>query len=1235
MPEPALETELDIDPDRFETVFSQVWGDNEDPDDRVHIDTEVEAEIIRVVDDWVDHVHESAGDGSTDGLFLVIEGAQATGKTTMTRFINNTLDAVENPDRRDIPMVIPIWDSTDPNPTPYKYRGMLNGEGRRLFESLDGIVPDIDEKIAALNSMSAELSDDHVQRLSSEWDVNPEQVRGILEDTQSGGDREPKEVLSDLAEEGYVFTFIFDEMVSSSDKERAQSVLKWFKDHLYPYVGLILFCHPNVSDAIRREMQDQARRRNFDATLEIAGDNHDIKEDIIIDIRGEQDRIIDLERLLQRYFSEVSLNGVDEYGPFNEGNVAWMRSLLQAGGLIGNLIDGVKPAVKKYARALADGDDEKGIGVYLFDECSRMEHIRLRQRLEAHTNLDPREDNRVVWRAKELITQSIDIDELEPEEVEALEDNRVLYEETDSGELKITPSLVDYGQVIQETGPRPRPEPPEQSLLAVYEDALREYSDQKTDPDEREELRRNVEMGISTLVGHLNSRQVNIAKTGGVALPGQSSPQTEYMELSSARTEGRANKLQISDGDYADYGYSFLTYVLFDDESLSSPDVQETIIELYDGDNGIILLTDKSEEEVTEPDWFGEEIDRQRWNDPAFEWGDIVEIVHLDRLSEVLAVYQHINDQGLEDDSSVLEEIDRLDSAPTTPALYDLLDGMYDDISSSLQSIHNQIYAKYQGPTLPEAEAFTEILDEVREQGFISQHEVDKHREEFGNEIDSLMEKEAIITVDGDGLDTVVFLQKDFGSASKLAGQNVNGADDLPPVPPAVFEELEELREMEEDRIEYGDDDIEDALSELEDKKEWIDYFLFEADVVADIKDAIDDTDVDVFTAVVNAINAARSTEQEDYNTVCNSLNADRDLWNQISDLEVDTDISPIHRALFYARLHREPPPWAEDYLEPEEEYPELLYELYSDIEDILEALDQAEEDVEDRFSGRSDDYSDLSLDLADFMEIEYGNDAVDLSNDDMDRLQDKELDDLREMSFETRITAIAGNAKKERNLSRATRLLSDAQSAVNDDLEDGLDADSISDIDLAVAEEYLHVGKAIVRRLIEDEIVFKDSDQPNVVVGELEQFCENLKSLTRKAEEKQLLEGKLEEEWEEIENIPGDSLEEKEESLREAKRMLKLKDGHCELCQTEWENLTEDRQEEITEEINGLEDEYDVSLSLDVVDDIIESVQDDQETVDDAESQISSIKTRLDGIDLEEYREKLSDLKEKYDTED
>jgi tetratricopeptide (TPR) repeat protein len=1258
MPESALETELNIDPQRFETVFSQVWGDDEDPDDRVHIDTEVESEIIRVVEDWVDHVHDTAeSDGSTNGLFLVIEGAQATGKTTMTRFIKNSLDPVEQPGRRDIPMIIPIWDSTDPNPTPYKYRGMLNSEGRRVFEELEDIIPSIDDKISALNSMSAELTDDQVQRLSDEEDVPPEKVRSIFANTHSGGDVEPKEVVSKLAQEGYVFTFIFDEMVSSSDKEEAQSVLKWFKDHLYPYVGLVLFCHPDVSDAIRSEMQDQARRRNFDATLEIGGQTYDIKEDIVVDIRGMQDRIIDLEQLLKNYFQAVSLDGAsDDYGPFGEGNIEWMKGLLEAGGLIGNLIDGINPAVKNYAQDLSDGDDDRRIGVYLFDQCSRsMGHVRLRQRLDAHTSLDPRADDPTVWRAKELITGSVELGDLDSDELETLKEHRVVFEDTESGEFEINESLIEYGRVDI---PSPTPTTTgtsEDDLLDVYNETLRAYSDQKTDPDEREELRRNLEIGAGKLVGFLNSRQVNVTKQCALSLPGQSRTRSGYMELKRTGT-GTANRLDVSNGEFADYGYSFLTYAMLDDESLSDPSVRDNITDLHSDENGIIILTDKAPEDLAIPDWFSEEIDGQHWNDPGFEWGDIIEFVHVNSLSEVLGVYRHIEDRSLEDDSEVLSEIDRLNYEQATPPLRDLLEKMYTEITSCIRMIHSQIYSKYDGPTLPEAEAFATILEEVQEHGFISEDHLDSHREEFGVEISSLVEKDAIITVESGGEEeneaedeesdepdnAAVFLKKDFGAVSKLAGRNVSGADDLFPVPPAIFEELEEFREMEDNPGVYGDDDIEDALSNLEDKHELVDYFLFDESKIEDIKDAIEDEDIDAFNSVVQAIQAAQDTEEEDFTVVSEELTENRELWDQIKALDIDSEISPIHRGLFFAQLHQSPPSWAEEYLEQDSEYPDLIYRLHGQITSVLEKLDQAREQIEDGFDEESESVDELREELADFLDVEVEDDEGETTDLDLDRLQEKDLDELRDVEFSDWIEAVADTERKRKKINQAFAHLTSAKNAIDDDFKEGLEIESLDEIDADVAEDYLPISRAIAEQLIIGDIVFQEGDRPSVVVGEFEQFCEHLKQLIKQTEKKAYLEQKKDEEWDKLEDIEGDSIEDKrsqieqkEKDFEEAEDFLKLKEGHCEVCKTEWENLNEERQAEITDRIEEIEGTYDVSLSLDSIEDDIETAQSQQGTIDDVERNLDGLNDELDDVEIVEHKESLDDLKEKYCSED
>lgn len=1248
--EHALDDELSIDRERFDTVFSEVWDTDQDPDDRVHIVTDVETEVLRVVEDWVDQVHAHAAadrDGDPDSLYMVIEGAQATGKTTMTRYIKNQLDPLIHSERRDIPMILPIYDSTDPNQTPLKYRNLMQAEGRRVFEELDEFVPDIDDKIALLNSMSAEFSDERIREFGDAWGVPDEAVRGILGDAgYGGGDREPKEIVRELAQDGYVFLFVFDEMVSGSEQDKAsvQSVLKWFKDHLGGYVGFVLFCHSPVSNAIRSEIHDQARRRNMDANLEIAGEQHDITEEVIINIRSKQDRIIDLPRLLEEYFAAVATDDdVDTYGPFTEANVQWMNSLLEAGGLIGNLIDGINPTVKQYAQARAAGDGEKKIGAYLFDECSRsMSHVGPSQLLEAHTELDPREDNSIVWRAKELITRSITVPDLEEDERAALEDARVLIPATDEDGLELNPSLVDYERVDLSTddSSRTTSETPEPDFLTVYEETVRSYTEHQADSDDREQLRRTIEISVSTLLEYLNSRQVNTANSGTLTLPGQEEEARDYMEIGGAGTMGGANKLQITDGEYAEYGYSFLTYTLFDDESLNDPETQDVITDHYSGENGIIILTDRDPDSIDRPDWFRDEIDRQHWDESAFTWDDIVQIVHLDSLRDILGVYRHLQDRDIEEDSQALTEIDRLDGFPTTPGLNDQLDRLHRDMVASIRTIHDNIYSKYDGPTLPEAEAFAALVEAVQAKGFISQQDLEPYREDYGFAIASLTDKGALVTVGDDP--QVVFLQEDFGHVSKLQERNVSGKSDLFPVAPAIFERLERFQEMEQNRVRHDDDEITDVLDELENKIELIDFFRFDENRLQDIETAIDDTDVEVFGDVRDAIEAARDTAEEDAEAVKTTFNADQELWEEISELEVDTDISPIHRALFFAKLNEEPPRGVEDYLDTAEDYPDLLFDLYRDIEAVLEELDTTRESVEDGFTRESEELNDVAEGLSAFLGLEFDNDEAELDNGDVSDLQDLSLEDLRDVDFESRISSVARDEEKRENLTQAIRLLGQVENAVDNHLKEGLGIDAIDDIEAEVAQAYIPVGREIVRRLFEDDILFADTDQPEIMVRESKQFCEQLAQLVEQSQEKERIEDDLTEHREQVADVHGETLgekitflERKAEDLQEAQRLLQLQSGHCDLCQTEWESLTTERQEEIDDRITEIEDEYGEALSLEELDDLIDTTQDRSDSVEEVQRQINELEDELADIDLRGPSDALDDLKEKYEPAD
>lgn len=1235
MPNEALQTELNIDPDRFDIVFSQVWDDDENPEDRVHIVTEVESEILDLVDDWADQIHDaSSRDGAGDGLFLVIEGAQATGKTTMTRYISNNLDPVDNPDRSNIPIVIPVWDSTTPNPSPLHYRQRIQSEGRKVFQELE--VPDIEEKTDALNGMGVEFDEDQLAEWGEAANANAEQVKTILGQAVSGEEEyEAKEVMKNLAQDGYFFVFVFDEMVSENDANEAKSVLKWFKDHLYPYVGLVLFCHPDVSSAIKSEMQDQATRRNIDRQLEIAGETYDIKEDIVINIRGKQDQIIDLHKLLQNYFSEVYLDeDHPDFGPLDEANIDWMKSLLGAGGLIGNLVDGVNKAIQDYAEDRSEGYEQKRIGTYLFDECGRkMRHVQIKQRFEAHSDLDPSESSETVWRAKELITRSIEISDLTDSETEELLDARILIQEPDSDEIQLNPSLFKYEEAdISTPSTSSTISEPETDELATYNETIQRFSDEKA--SDREALRGNLDVAISSLIERINSQQINVASSSKLALPGEESPTSDYVELVRHSTDGRAEKLEIEDGELSGYGYRYLVTSLFDDESLSDPDLRDELQSWFGKDNGIIIVTNK--DEVDEPDWFEDEIGRQQWRDTEYNWGEITQIVHVDRLRELMGLYRHLQEQDPENDSEALTEIERLSNLPGQFDVHELVKTLYEDSSKAVKDIHDSIYGKYDGPKIKEAEAFAAVLEEVKDKGFISNEDLGELRDDYGVELESLSDKDALKKFTTDE-GTVIYLKEDFGSASKIS--RVEDLRDLFPVGPEVFEQLSEFHEMEDGRVQRGDDEITDKLDGLEDKIKLIDYFIYDDSKLSDIQEAIDDTDVDVFGDLKSKISSAKRVDEEDFDLVREQFQADKKLWEKIQELDVDDGISPIHRALFYAKLPKQPPNWAEEYLDDDRDYPSLIYTLHTDIEQVLEEIDETKDEVASGFENDSEDLENRRNDLEDFVGIEADGDDIEIDESNSEEVADLSDDELKDFDFDALIEEIAENQAKRSNIGRASEHLTRADGAREEFVEE-VGYESLEEIDHEQAEEYLDVGQKIAEKLLDDDVLFSDTDEPEIVVSDFKTFCKYLRKLLIDSTKLNKLEDRREELLGKVESIPGDDVEEKiqhledkEDDLETAQRYLKLKEEHCDVCKSEWEDLSSQRREEIKDEIDRMESDYpDVTFSLDEIGGEIDQSADDKGEAEDVESDLEDVKDAIGDIDLAEITDELDSLEQKYD---
>lgn len=1235
MPNEALQTELNIDPDRFDIVFSQVWDDDENPEDRVHIITEVETEILNLVDDWTDQIHDaSSRDGAGDGLFLVIEGAQATGKTTMTRYISNNLDPVKNPDRSNIPIVIPVWDSTTPNPSPLHYRQRIQSEGRKVFQDLE--VPDIEKKTNALNGMGVEFDDDQLAEWGRSANVNAEQVKTILGQAVSGGEEyEAKEVMKSLAQDGYFFIFVFDEMVSENDANEAKSVLKWFKDHLYPYVGLVLFCHPDVSSAIKSEMQDQATRRNIDHRLEIAGETYDIKEDIVINIRGKQDQIIDLSKLLQNYFSEVYLDEAHpDFGPLDEANIDWMKSLLGAGGLIGNLIDGVNKAIQDYAEDRSEGNEQKRIGTYLFDECGRkMRHVQIKQRFEAHSDLDPTESSETVWRAKELITQSIKISDLSDSETEELLDVRVLIQEPNSDEIELNPSLIKYEEAdISITSNNSTSSEPGTDELATYNETIQRFSDEKA--SDREALRGNLDVAISSLIERINSQRINIASSCKLALPGEESPASDYVELVRHSTDGRAEKLEVEDGELSGYGYRYLVTSLFNDESLSDPDLKDEIQSWFGKDNGIIIVTNK--DEVDEPDWFEDKIGRQQWRDNEYTWGEITQIVYVDRLRELMGIYRHLQEQDPENDSEALTEIERLSNLPGKFDVHELIKTLYEDSSKAVKDIHDNIYGKYDGPKIQEAEAFVAVLEEIKDNGFISNEDLDELRDDYGVELESLSDKDALKKFTTDG-GTVIYLKEDFGSASKVS--RVGDSRDLFPVGPSVFEQLSEFREMEDGRVQRGDDEISDKLDDLENKIELIDFFIYDDGKLSDIQETIDDTDINVFGDLESKISTAKGVDKEDFELVREQFQTDKQLWEKIQKLDVDDGISPIHRALFYAKLPKQPPSWAEEYLDDDRDYPSLIYTIHTDTKRVLDEIDETNDEVASGFENDSEDLENLRDDLEDFVGIELDGDDIDINESNSEEVAKLSNDDLKDFDFESLIHEIAENQTKRSNIGRASGHLTRADGARENFLEE-FKYDSLDEIDYDQAEDYLDVGQNIARKLLDDDVLFSDTDEPEIIVRDFKKFCKLIRKLLNDSKELSTLESRREELLGKVESIPGvdvnekiQHLEDEEDDLETAQRYLKLKEEHCDVCKSEWEDLSSERRKEIKDELDRMESDYPgVTFSLDQIGGEIEQVADNKKEADEVRSNLEEVEEEIDNIDLSEITDKLDSLEQKYD---
>lgn len=961
-----LQAVFGIEPDSFHQTFAEYWQKDHTAENRVHVETVIEREVEDAIRTWGNRVHSEAENGDTQtGLFLIVEGAQATGKTTMTRYIHDQLDPVKQPENTgEYPIIFPVWVDSQPNPSPVQYLDWLREAGERYIEGLDS-VPQPEEKIEELRSIGADLSDDLRKKIENEGMDADEFWETAEKLNLLGGDREPAEVLEQLAKQGYVFVFIIDEMVPEHKGEEAQSILKWFEKHLNPNVGFVMFSHPNVSSITRDDMFDQMRRRNGDIKLDVADEEYQLNENHVISIRGKQHELIDLSYLLQQYFDAVYPDqNHDFYGPLSKSQVEWLEKLLSSHGLVGNLIDGIRAAIEEYAEDKAYAEPYGGIGAYLFDECDRsMKSIRLKVAFRAVTDLDPDDRTESVATAKELITKSKTLEEVGDDLKSKLKENRVLIEE--DGELTLHPELKnpDFGVSPDE------PEPGSQSrerLIDVYNRKAEEY-EEKYETGDRENLRVNVEDSIIEMLDMFGMQRANISESVTLSAPGLQKPSFDTTTFTRAESRGRAHRIEPSSGGLERYKYRYLTYAVFSDESLADSKIKDDIQDLYDKDNGIIIFTDQ--ENVSAPDWFEESLNPKRtyW-DVEFTWGDVIEVISVENLGESWTLHETLDERSIETVANQLARVENLSRDYIAPDLYTHLWNTTDELHRAAIEIHSKIYEEYDGPNLDEAEALSNIVDFIQESGFVTANHLNDLRDTYRHEIESLIRDGGIHLVEGTNTKFVV-LDDDYGDIDVLLQRQIqDDPRNLHPLSPAVIEELQNIAEMIDDlSIQRQDSDIENALESLEDARQLIDSFL--------VNDAEYEKLIEQIGGV-DALDITRSNfettkdefNKEIYARIVDMLEQDRAVWDEIKDIK-DANVSEIHRALFYARLKESPSTNAVEYIERDDDYPAFFHETSDAIRDDLNQLKSQFMESEEKYDNQTSSLDETLDDISTFVE--------------------------------------------------------------------------------------------------------------------------------------------------------------------------------------------------------------------------------------------------------------------------
>lgn len=218
---------------------------------------------------------------------------------------------------------------------------------------------------------------------------------------------------------------------------------------------------------------------------------------------------------------------------------------------------------------------------------------------------------------------------------------------------------------------------------------------------------------------------------------------------------------------------------------------------------------------------------------------------------------------------------------------------------------------------------------------------------------------------------------------------------------------------------------------------------------------------------------------------------------------------------------------------------------------------------------------------------------------------ENADVETLIQLDYGVSIQNIAALDSYLDNLSDASAYAQQSKSAI-DSLQSQTGVDEFEEIGEVVAREYVELGRGIFSELADIRILFKESDEPELLITDIENYCESLGTEYNRQSDLADANEQLRDYRQELDSHPGETVsdaitayEERVEHLEKALHFLQLKDGECAYCGVRWENISKRRRDEVTDEL--------AKLKAIIADELAEPEEFTEEFVESAREQAKS----------------------------